>query len=84
MTNLEACKWLTNLKNDIGNPHYECLWGYEQALDEIIDGLENGTLLKEQPEVAQDNYESTMNEFMQNEMICDEGHEYLYGCKENG
>ena len=35
-------------------------------------------------EVAQDNYEFTMNEFMQNEMIRDEGYEYLYGCGKDG
>ena len=42
MTNENAIKWLGNLKNDIGNPHYECLWPYAQAIDEIRE------LLKEQ------------------------------------
>lgn len=42
MTNEDAIKWLDNLKNDLGNPHYECLWPYAQALDEICG------LLKEQ------------------------------------
>ena len=36
----EAIKWLTNLKNDLGNPHYEYLWPYAQAIDEIIAELE--------------------------------------------
>lgn len=40
MTNEEACKWLANLRQDIGNPHYECLWGYEQAICEIMSMLE--------------------------------------------
>ena len=45
MTNEDAIKWLENLKNDIGNPHYECLWHYAQAIDEIC------ALLKEQEAV---------------------------------
>ena len=45
MTNEDAVKWLGNLKNDIGNPHYECLWHYAQAIDEIC------ALLKEQEAV---------------------------------
>lgn len=40
MTNDEACKWLANLRQDIGNPHYERLWGYEQAICEIMSMLE--------------------------------------------
>ena len=40
MTNEDAIKWLDNLKNDIGNPHYEGLWHYAQAIDEIIALLE--------------------------------------------
>lgn len=40
MTNEDAIKWLDNLKNDIGNPHYECLWPYAQAIDEICKMLE--------------------------------------------
>lgn len=40
MTNDEACKWLANLRRDIGNPHYECLWVYEQAICEIMSMLE--------------------------------------------
>jgi hypothetical protein len=39
MTNDDAIKWLDNLKNDLGNPHYECLWPYAQALDEIGEML---------------------------------------------
>ena len=46
MTNEDAIKWLVNLKNDIGNPHYECLWPYAQAIDEICE------LLEEQEPVA--------------------------------
>ena len=45
MTQEDAIKWLSNLKNDIGNPHYERLWPYAQALDEICE------LLKEQEPV---------------------------------
>ena len=40
MTNEDAIKWLENLKNDIGNPHYECLLHYAQAIDEICAMLE--------------------------------------------
>ena len=40
MTNEDAIRWLDNLKNDIGNPHYERLWLYAQAIDEIIALLE--------------------------------------------
>lgn len=40
MTNDDAIKWLDNLKNDLGNPHYERLWPYAQALDEIGEMLE--------------------------------------------
>jgi len=40
LTNKDAIKWLGNLRNDLGNPHYECLWPYAQALDEIAEMLE--------------------------------------------
>ena len=40
MTNEDAVKWLDNLKNDIGNLYYERLWPYAQAIDEIIELLE--------------------------------------------
>lgn len=40
MTNKDAIKWLDNLKLDLGNPHYECLWYYAQAIDEICELLE--------------------------------------------
>ena len=40
VTNKDAIKWLANLKNDLGNPHYECLWHYAQAIDEICELLE--------------------------------------------
>ena len=40
MTNEDAIKWLGNLRNDLGNPHYECLWPYAQAIDEICELLE--------------------------------------------
>lgn len=40
MINEDAIKWLVNLKTDIGNPHYECLWHYAQAIDEICKLLE--------------------------------------------
>lgn len=40
MTNEDAIRWLDNLKNDIGNPHYERLWHYAQAIDEVIYLLE--------------------------------------------
>jgi ribosomal protein S27AE len=39
MTYEDAVKWLGNLKNDIGNPHYECLWPYAQAIEEICELL---------------------------------------------
>lgn len=45
MTNEDAIKWLENLTSDIGNPHYECLWHYAQALVEIA------AMLKEQEPV---------------------------------
>ena len=55
MTNDEACKWLENLRQDIGNPHYECLWVYEQAICEIMSMLE-----EQDPRVlAQDDIEHT-------------------------
>lgn len=47
MTVDDACKWLNNLRNDMGNPHYECLWVYAQAIDEII------LMLEEQPPIVQ-------------------------------
>lgn len=40
MTPEDAIKWLGSLRNDLGNPHYECLWPYAQALDEIVELLE--------------------------------------------
>ena len=40
MTNEDAIKWLENLKQDIGQLRYENLWPYAQAIDEIIDMLD--------------------------------------------
>lgn len=40
MTKEEAIKWLENLKQDIGQLRHEDLWPYAQAIDEIIDILE--------------------------------------------
>lgn len=40
MTRKEAVKWLSNLKMDIGKTQHQELWHYEQALDEIIQTLE--------------------------------------------
>ena len=40
MTREEAIKWLSNLKTDIGKTQHQELWHYEQALDEIIQALE--------------------------------------------
>lgn len=39
MTNEDAVKWMENLKSDIGKMQFRALWGYEQAMDEIIDLL---------------------------------------------
>lgn len=50
MTNEDAIKWLDNLKNDLGNPHYERLWPYAQALDEI------GEMLEEQKQALKREY----------------------------
>jgi ribosomal protein S27AE len=50
MTNEDAIKWLVNLKNDIGNPHYECLWPYAQPIDEIC------VILKEQEAVEPEKF----------------------------
>lgn len=41
MTKEEAIKWLGNLRNDLGNPHYECLWPYAQTIDEICELLKS-------------------------------------------
>jgi hypothetical protein len=40
MTNQDAIKWLSNLKQDIGQLRHEDLWHYEQAIDEIMELLE--------------------------------------------
>ncbi len=40
MRNEDAIKWLENLKQDIGQLRHEDLWPYAQAIDEIIDLLE--------------------------------------------
>ena len=40
MSNDDAIKWLENLKQDIGQLRHEDLWHYEQALDEIMELLE--------------------------------------------
>lgn len=39
MNKVEAIKWLSNLKMDIGKTQHQELWHYEQALDEIIQTL---------------------------------------------
>lgn len=36
-----AAKWLTSLMEEIGRPEHHDLWGYEQALSEIKELLEN-------------------------------------------
>ena len=40
MTNQDAIKWLSNLKQDIGQLRHEGLWPYAQAIDEIMELLE--------------------------------------------
>ena len=40
MTREVAIKWLSNLKMDIGKTQHQELWHYEQALDELIQALE--------------------------------------------
>lgn len=40
MTNEDAIKWLSNLKQDIGQSRHEDLWPYAQAIDETIIILE--------------------------------------------
>ena len=40
MTNEDAIKWLENLKQDIGQLRHEDLWPYAQAIDEIMELLE--------------------------------------------
>jgi len=40
MNSEDAIKWLDNLRNDLGNPHYERLWVYAQAIDEIAELIE--------------------------------------------
>lgn len=40
MTNQDAIKWLSNLKQDIGQLRHEDLWPYAQAIDEITELLE--------------------------------------------
>lgn len=44
MTRKEAIKWLSNLKMDIGKTQHQELWHYEQAIDEIIEILEQERL----------------------------------------
>ena len=40
MTNQDAIKWLSNLKQEIGQLRHEDLWPYAQAIDEIMELLE--------------------------------------------
>ena len=40
MNSEDAIKWLDNLRNDLGNPHYEYLRVYAQAIDEIAELIE--------------------------------------------
>lgn len=40
MTRDEISKWLTNLKNDIGETQYQPLWHYAEAIDMAIEALE--------------------------------------------
>lgn len=65
MTNEDAIKWLSNLKNDIGNPHYECLWPYAQALDEICEMLkeQEERIKKFELERSWDEYPDTMGKW---------------------
>ena len=40
MTREEAVKWLSNLKNDLGQMQYQPLWHYAEAIDGIIETLQ--------------------------------------------
>lgn len=40
MTREEAVKWLSNLKNDLGQMQYQPLWHYAEAIDGIIEELQ--------------------------------------------
>lgn len=55
MTNQDAIKWLSNLKQDIGQLRHEDLWHYEQAIDEIMELLEEQEKEIESLNVALDN-----------------------------
>ena len=55
MTNEDAIKWLSNLKQDIGQLKHEDLWHYEQAIDEIME------LLEEQEAMIKDLEEQVSN-----------------------
>ena len=44
MTKGEAINWLRNLRADIGKIEHQELWHYEQALEEIMDLLEEPTV----------------------------------------
>lgn len=47
MTNEDAVKWLSNLKDDIGRDRNGTLWHYGQAIDEIIELLKQKQEQKE-------------------------------------
>ena len=49
MTNEDAIKWISNLKQDISQFRHEDLWPYAQAIDEVI------TILKEHQEDVEQN-----------------------------
>ena len=40
MNREEAVKWLSNLKNDLGQMQYQPLWHYAEAIDGIIEALQ--------------------------------------------
>jgi hypothetical protein len=44
MTREEAIKWLSNLKNDLGQMQYQPLWHYAEAIDGIIEALKGESI----------------------------------------
>ena len=54
MTNQDAIRWLANLKNDIGNLYYERLWPYAQAIEEIMELLEEQEAVEKNKECHED------------------------------
>ena len=61
MNRKEAIKWLSNLKNDLGQIQYQPLWHYTEAIDGIIEILQTDIVHCKNCKYMKEHYDTNEN-----------------------